>query len=75
MNLWQLIASNLIETIATIVAAVGAYIAARWLLGISSPEKDIAELLRWRIFNLDLKWYRGLEYIYQIKARRLLRND
>lgn len=73
--MWHIIAKNIIETFFAIAAAIGAYAAARWLMGISTPKRDIAEMQTWRIFNLNLKWYRGLEYIHQLKARNLLRYE
>lgn len=55
--------------------ALGSVILMRWLLDLAKPADDLAWLRRhvpaWSARRLD--YYRGTEYIHQLRARRLLR--
>lgn len=51
------------------------YLAARWMLDISSPEQDYREMLTWPIFNISPKWYRGMEFWHQVRAWKLLQYE
>lgn len=62
------IAAHLLD----IVAAVCSYIAARYLLDLSTPEKDWRAVQRWRLFDIELRWYRGWEYFHQVRGMRIL---
>jgi len=66
---------NMLENLLQVMAACAMYLAARWLLDISTPQKDLAELRTWELFRIDTKWYRGLEYMHQIRARNLLNKE
>lgn len=66
------ILTTIIEHTVQIISACCIYIAARWLLGISTPQKDIAEIQSWRIFQFDRAFYRGSEYMHQVRARNIL---
>lgn len=65
---------TLIETAIQMGATLATVLLARWMYGISSPYADIA----WLEQKLDsyrigtLKWYRGLEYLHQLRGKRLL---
>lgn len=54
--------------------ALASMVLTRWLLDLGKPEDDILWLkdyLEDIFFKLKmLKWYRGMEYIHQIKFRR-----
>lgn len=55
--------------------ALATMLLTRWMFELAKPEDDI----RWMKNTLDditfelkrLKWYRGMEYIHQIKFRRM----
>jgi hypothetical protein len=52
----------------------GAYLVlCRWLLDLSTPQKDLAWLQRQPfMFHVKrLKWYTGIEYFHQLKFRRM----
>lgn len=63
--MWHQLIIKLLE----IVSAFTIYVFARWLLGIASPQEDIAMVQAWPIFSIDPGFYRGLEYLHQIRAR------
>ncbi len=54
--------------------ALATLILTRWLLGMSTPESDLAWVDSWGIWSIldRLQWYRGLEYFHQLRAWRLL---
>lgn len=62
---------SLTENILQILSACAIYVAARWLLGISTPQQDYDEVMSWNLFQIETKWYRGLEYLHQIRARNI----
>ena len=66
---------NLINNIMQISAAVVITLLQRWLLELSTFEKDWQWLQRQRIYSVIVRarWYRGLEAYHQYKAYRLLR--
>lgn len=66
--LYRLCAEHTLE----IVASAITYIIARWLLEMSTPEEDWYEVRRWWPFPA-LRWYRGPEYLHQLRGMRLLR--
>ena len=61
-----------IEHTFEIVAAVITYVVARWLLDLSTPEKDYLIFYRWWPLEFELRWYRGPEYYHQLRGMRLL---
>jgi hypothetical protein len=68
------ITTHLIEQSITFVITLLQLVITRWLLAISSPEQDMQWieqhdlLYHWH----RLKWYRGLEYLHQIRFRRIV---
>lgn len=66
--LWRLLAEHTLE----IAAAICTYIAARWLLELSTPKEDILTFWRWWPLDFELRWYRGLEYWHQLRGLRIL---
>lgn len=71
----QFLFRAIVERVLDVLAAIGSYLAGRWLFDISTPEKDKQEVQRWRFvqrFPLELRWYRGLEYFHQVRGARIL---
>jgi hypothetical protein len=68
------ILTSCILTSIHIVDAVLTLLLSRWLLELSTPEKDIKWLKRQKIYQecKRLNFYRGMEYIHQVRAKRLL---
>lgn len=64
----------LITEMMSISGTIISTILMRWLMGISTYEKDIHWLKKQKIYQyfVKLKYYRGKEYIYQLRARKLL---
>lgn len=60
------------EHFLAIVASALSYLLARWLLDLSTPEKDWEKLRRWWPGWPELRWYRGPEYFHQLRGTRLL---
>jgi hypothetical protein len=68
-----------ITILAEVVHVVGTFIAVlltRWLLALSTPQKDICWLKQqhWYQRLFRLRFYRGMELAHQWKAERLLRH-
>lgn len=65
--------TNLID----LASAVASLILSRWLLELSSPEKDLRWLRRqgWFEWLQALRWYRWPEYRYQLAFQRLARRE
>lgn len=65
----------LLDHFLALVASAFSYLAARWLLDLSTPEKDWETFCRWMTyFEVDLRWYRGAEVFHQLRGARLLRS-
>lgn len=66
--------SQIIIELLRLGVALATLILTRWLLDLGKPEDDI----RWIEMKLEditfklktLKWYRGMEYLHQLKFRR-----
>lgn len=61
---------EMIKSCISLIAASVSTLLSRWLLGISTPEYDIYRVKKY--FAIELRWYRGPEIVYQIKARKML---
>ena len=67
---------KLIIEILSLSFAIGTAILLRWLFYLSTPQNDIA----WAMQKLDkiaeyldhLKWYRGEEYLHQLRFNRIV---
>jgi hypothetical protein len=68
-RLWFVI----LEEFLKLIAACLTFLIARWLYGLSTPEKDIAWLLSLDVLNVPLKFYRGIEVYHQLRGIALLR--
>lgn len=66
---------EVIEHVLQVVSATLCYLAARYLLDISTPQRDYQELLSMEVFNIDARWYRGPEYFHQLKAKKVYYHD
>jgi hypothetical protein len=57
-----------------IADAIITLLLSRWLLELSTPEKDILWLKKQPGYQdfTRLKFYRGTEYMHQLRARRIL---
>lgn len=68
-----LILTFISETI-TALYAILTVVISRWLMGLASPEDDLRWLQEQPLvrFLTRLKWYRGNEFIHQVRAKRLL---
>lgn len=55
--------------------ALATFLLARWLLEISTPEKDLLVLQRYytQVAGMNLSWYRGMEMYHQVRGYFLLR--
>jgi hypothetical protein len=56
-----------------IVDAVITLLLSRWLLELSTPEKDMKWIKKQKIYQeyKRLKFYRGMEYVHQVRAKRI----
>ena len=65
---------SIIENAVYVVAALIVTLFQRWLLGLSTPEKDKRWAEQTAFGNLlyRLRWYRGVEFFHQLRAKRLL---
>lgn len=70
MNRW--IMRVIVENSFELVVGVLVYLAARWLLDLSTPEKDYVLVYRWWPLAFELRWYRGPEYWHQLRGLRIL---
>lgn len=71
----QYVRRLLIEHSFQLASAALAYLVGRWLLDLSTPEKDWAEFVRWWESLpswSDLRWYRWPEYRHVLRGTRLL---
>jgi len=62
----------ILEELIKLLAAVCTFILARWIYGLSTPEKDYRMVMSWKLFNLPLKFYRGIEAYHQLRGALLL---
>lgn len=69
----QAIFIELAESLLQIGVAVVVTILQRWLLGLSTYEKDLAWLKRQKIYQMfvSIKWYRGIEAYHQWNAYKV----
>jgi hypothetical protein len=67
------ILTSCILTSIHIADAVITLLLSRWLLELSTPEKDLKWLKRQKVYQdyKRLKFYRGMEYIHQMRAKRI----
>lgn len=70
----QAMLESLINSLLQIGTALIITILQRWLLQLSTPEKDWCWFQRTRLYQAfqSAKWYRGLEVYHQARAYRLL---
>lgn len=68
-HIWISIITEMISILGTTVATL----IMRWLLNVSTPEKDRRWLIShgWYREVEKLKFYRGFEYAHQVRARRV----
>lgn len=64
----------MIELLHIVGTAIGVLLT-RWLMGLSTPEKDMLWLEQQKWYNrlFRLRFYRGMEYAHQLKAGRILK--
>lgn len=69
----QAIFIELVEGLFQIGIAVIITILQRWLLGLSTFEKDLQWLKRQKIYGyiISMKWYRGIEAYHQWNSYRI----
>lgn len=65
---------SIAENVCYVIAALIVICLQRWLLGLSTPEKDRKWIEQTKLGStfLRLKWYRGLEFFHQMRAKRIL---
>jgi hypothetical protein len=70
----QNIASICIIECISIASTTISVVIMRWLLQISSPEKDMQWVKKqeWCADLKNLRFYRGIEYIHQINFKRII---
>lgn len=68
-HIWMSITTEIISVCGVTVSAL----IMRWLLGLSSYQKDILWIKQTKLWKTyaRLKFYRGQEYIHQMRARRV----
>jgi hypothetical protein len=66
--------ANIVRNIIELAFAVGTTLVMRYLLEISTPEEDIKWIKRqsFYIYISALKFYRGVEFLHQLRGRKLL---
>lgn len=63
-----------IAELITFSFAIASFVLARWIMELSTPQKDIAWVTGQPLwYELKrLRWYRGMEYIHQLRFKRLM---
>lgn len=66
---------DLIHNLLQLGVAIATIVLQRWLLDLSSPEKDMRWVRKQHAYWLwkNAKFYRGKDLLYQIRAKKILR--
>ncbi len=68
--------ARILQNILEMLAGIGTFIVARWILELSSPVQDLRMLtafFRYLPMYRAIRWYRGIEYIHQLRGVSILK--